>query len=147
MGVGMDNRVTVSAYHVVEGGAPPSCRSCATVGEPDPALILGTRDWGSVVCGSRMVADFLAWSVALYRDRESSSLRGALSPVAAFWYLKPHMDMSVCSNPDWLLVRLSYYRVSGRVRWLERKPNFILHVIERSAHPLTEFLPCECPPT
>ena len=95
MGVGMDNRVTVSAYHIIEGGAPPSCRSCATVGEPDPALILGARDRRSVVCGSRMVTDFLAWRVALYWVGESASLRGAFSAVAIFWHLKPHADMSV----------------------------------------------------
>lgn len=95
MGVGMDNRVTVSPYHIIEGGAPPSCRSCATVGEPDPTLILGTRDRRPVVCGSRMVANFLVWSVALYWGGQSASLRGALSPVAIFWYLKPHEDMSV----------------------------------------------------
>ncbi len=95
MGVGMDNRVTVSADYIIEGGAPPSCRSCATVGEPDPALILGAHNRRPVVCGSRMVADFLAWSVALYRGGESASLRGALNPVAIFWYVKPPEDISV----------------------------------------------------
>ncbi len=95
MGVGMDNRVTVSAYDIIEGGEPPSCRSCAKVGEPNPTLFLGALDWGPVVCGSRMVADFLASSVVLYWDRESASLRGALSPVAIFWYLKLDEDMSV----------------------------------------------------
>ena len=95
MGVGMDNRLTVSADHIIEGGTPPSGRSCATVGEPDPALILGARDRRPVVCGSRMVADFLAWSVAFYWDRKGASLWGALSPVAIFWYLTPHEDMSV----------------------------------------------------
>ena len=95
MGVGMDNRVTVSADHIIECGASSSGRSCATVGESDPALILGTRDWRPVVCGSRMVADFLAWSVTLYRDREGASLRGALSAVAIFGYLISYEDMSM----------------------------------------------------
>ena len=47
MGIGLDHRVAVSADDIIKGGTSSGGRARATVGEPDSALILGSRSWAT----------------------------------------------------------------------------------------------------
>ncbi len=88
MGAGLAHRLAISAHGIVKGGASPSRRACAKVGESDPAGLLGAGAWRPVMCGCWMAADVLAWRVALYWNREGVSLLGAVGPVTIFWFLR-----------------------------------------------------------
>ena len=76
------DRLALSAHRVIKRGASQGRRSSASMGKPNPAVVMGAPPWRSIVCGCRMAPDFLAKGLAVYWNGQSVSLLGALGGVA-----------------------------------------------------------------